>query len=299
MTTVNALAPTVDGVMTTEFVQTSTAYSCISGGSLSGSTCTIAATNYTAASSTSYYCSNGSLSGTSCNIAGYTYGATNSPYYSGYYSCNSGGSLSGTTCSTQQFKPFYQKYTFGPYNAGAGPAAGTYYYDYMTCGNSYGPTYYESYWRNANGTFSGAGYGMTLPQCYTTTYNASYNQTGPFNSYSCPSGGSLSGSTCTVSARTVSASSTTTYTCDAGDTRSGSTCTTPSRTYAATGTPVGYQNNLFTLNSVSGAQKVSINGNAITVGSKVSLGKCPGTTTVKAVGVGGATSKVLGNLCSA
>lgn len=61
-----------------------TTYSCNSGDSLSGTTCTTTTTSYY------YYCNSGdSLSGSTCTTT------TSTPYYY----CNSGDSLSGSTCS--------------------------------------------------------------------------------------------------------------------------------------------------------------------------------------------------------
>ncbi len=121
--------------------------------------------------------------------------------YTTVYSCPQGGTLSGTTCLAQS-------------------QAATLTY---TCPNG--------------GTLSGS-------TCYVTqtprTYNASYNQ-GP--GYYCPVGGtdgdgvtdSLSGTTCTDTDTTTYAA-TPNYSCPSGWTLNGTTCTYPS--YAATGTPV-------------------------------------------------------------
>jgi len=169
-------------------------------------------------------CNSGdTLSGTTCT---HTYAAT---YQSGGYSCPSGGTLSGTTCTNT----YAASYSSGYYYCSPGSLSGT------TC--SYGAS--TSYTCNAGGTYSSS-YGMCLAwmgpaasgnvcdggsSYYAGGPNGSgcYDSQWPATSNYCPSGGSLSGSTCSYSAYYSSG----TYYCSGGATLSGTTCTS---TYAAT-----------------------------------------------------------------
>ena len=143
-----------------------------------------------------YSCdSGGSLSGATCYIS---YGAS----FSGY-SCPSGGSLSGSTCDTTS--------TYGASFSGYScPSGGSLSGSTCYTSGSYGASF-SGYSCPSGGSLSGS-------TCYTSgSYGASVS------SYYCPSGGSLSGSTCiTSSSYGASVSS---YSCSAGDVLSGSTCT--------------------------------------------------------------------------
>jgi hypothetical protein len=57
------------------------------------------------------------------------------------------------------------------------------------------------------------------------TYSATSSTTSPTTTYTCPNGGTLSGTTCSYAATASTASGTTTYSCPNGGTLSGSTCT--------------------------------------------------------------------------
>ncbi len=207
-------------------------YSCPSGGTLSGTTCTetIAATW----NSGYYYCpSGGSLSGSTCYTS-WSYGASWSP---GYYYCPSGGSLSGSTCTTSSsYAATYSNYF------GACPSGYPYQYDAYTCegyvapyGNGTCPAAYPtrvgaqclgrasrqySYSCPSGGTLSGS-------TCYTSSsYGASYAS----GYYYCPSGGYVSGSSCIVDSSYGASYQNGWYTCPGGYSLSGSTCV---RTYTA------------------------------------------------------------------
>jgi type II secretory pathway pseudopilin PulG len=202
------------------------AYTCPSGGTLSGTTCTKTyAASYSPASS-GYYCD--PPEGTTTQESGYGPGTrtitrSGSTCYStftypasssgggGYYSCPNtanGESLSGTTCvGTATY---------------AATASTTYY-----C--SHGVDTYMSQWtcqhpRSGYGTQSGcqnAGYNWQSGACYE------YHSTSSSTTYSCPSGGTLSGSTCSTptSYPAVYTSYPVTYSCPSGATPNGSTCT--------------------------------------------------------------------------
>ena len=157
-------------------------YTCNSGDSLSGSTCTHKST-YSATSSTSYSCPRGgTLNGSTCT---YTAHSTTSSYYY----CDSPAPSGGSTCSYS-----------APKTCGSG---GT-----QISGNSCQAPVSCGY------TFSGY-----KCQCYVGTQQGNYCYYPTY--YYCPYGGSLSGSTCSYPAHTGTSTS---YYCDGTDTRSGTTC---------------------------------------------------------------------------
>ena len=167
-----------------------TTYSCPSGGTLSGTQCTTSS-SYAATPTTggtTYSCSSGdSLSGSTCTTSS-SYAATwNSG--GGYYSCPSGGSLSGSTCTTS--------------SSYAATATSTYNAEAMTVSQTQ-----EQNCQYPTGNIGGTWY----CGAYITTY-------------SCPSGGSLSGSTCTT---------TSSYAATATTTSPGGTTTTYTATAIAT-----------------------------------------------------------------
>jgi hypothetical protein len=95
-------------------------------------------------------------------------------------------------------------------------------------GTWYCGAYIITYSCPSGGTLSGS-------TCYTSSsYGASYTSS---TTYSCPSGGSLSGTTCYTSSSYAATATTggTTYSCPSGGTLSGTRCTTSS-SYAATAT---------------------------------------------------------------
>jgi len=153
------------------------------------------------------------LSGTTCT---HTYAAT---YESGGYSCPSGGTISGTTCTVS---------TAASYSSGGGyygcPSGGSLSGSSCITSSSYAATATTSE-QCPSGTswIPGANY----PIC------TGYVDPVTVTTYSCPSGGSLSGSTCYTSSSYSATyySYSGYYYCSGGATLNGSTCTT---TYTAT-----------------------------------------------------------------
>jgi hypothetical protein len=194
-------------------------YSCPSGGSLSGSTCTVTSS----ATISSYSCpSGGTLSGSTCTIS-------SSPSVSGY-SCPSGGTLSGSTCTI-----YYGATEVAIYSCSSGwsgPSGGSCYRYSKTgtpfpasCTNN-GGTVVGTVNSNPNCelfTVANVSYGYTCPNggtlsgtaCITSTYQATPPVT------SCPGGGTYNGTTCVISTY----GATPAYSCSSG-TLSGSNCLT-------------------------------------------------------------------------
>lgn len=130
-------------------------------------------------------CNSGdTLSGSTCTQ---TYAATYNPATSGRYTCPSGGTLSGSTCTTNQ--AYAATWVDGggdfcnppdvPYSPGV----------CQTPDGSLMSSESQGYTCPEGGSVSGT-------TCYYRTYAATY-QSGTAAYYSCPSGGSLSGTTCT------------------------------------------------------------------------------------------------------
>lgn len=230
---------TVEDGTTTETTkyETSKKYTCPSGGTLNGTTCTIDQKGtYKAASTTKYTCpSGGSLSGTTCVVSKTgTYKAASVTRAS----CPSGGSLSGTTCVRT-----------GSYSARAVTTTSNVsgWYDTAVAGYECGNTRrvqvcstcstYKTQWYCTHSSASTSyscpkGGSLSGSTCYiSSNYDASIS-----TSYSCPNGGSLSGSTCTLHDNaTYAANVKTSYNCSKGGSLSGSTCTvTRSTNYNAT-----------------------------------------------------------------
>lgn len=193
----------------------SASYSCPMGSTLNGTTCT---STQSQAATPSYSCPNGgTLSGTSC-VQTSTYSATAS------YSCPTNYTQSGGTCSTSSTSAA----TATPYcgNGAALAKKGT-----------------SPYNLEANYCWTSA-QGMPKGNCYPVYSGMQFhdkrklNNVGaiqaclyiPLTSYSCQSGATLSGSTCTT---TSSQSATVSYSCPSGGTLSGATCTTTTTTNAA------------------------------------------------------------------
>lgn len=184
-------------------------YTCPTGGVLNGTTCDESTTS-AATANTTYSCPGGgtltgSGSSSECNIAGSTYAATPTTTYS----CPSGGSLSGSEC-----------YSSTSYDYGATESS--------SCGTGFagGPDGCETSIPLAE-TF------CTSPSTYSGGYCTSYYA--PTISYSCPDGGSQSGSLCySTEAYDYGATGATTYSCTGSDTLNGTTCTGASSTAAAT-----------------------------------------------------------------
>ncbi len=252
---------------TATYVSGDTKYTCPSGGTLNGTKCTItenakASTSYTcpsgytkngsncykvydATASTSYSCPKGyTRSGKNCTT---TYAAKASTTYS----CPKGYTKSGSTCKTSYTATASSSY-------GSWVSQGARYYTSANkaytgntdklvysgavsgavcgspCGNSgiwYKYTYYT---RSTNTSYSCPNGGTRSGTTCTISKNATAS-----TSYSCPDGGTRSGKTCTIS---KSATASTSYTCPNGGTLSGKTCTlsataTTTTTYSC---PSGY-----------------------------------------------------------
>ena len=180
-------------------------FSCPAGWTVSGSNCVQDQTSTIAATAV-YGCSSGSLSGTNCNLTS-TYSASIASYY-----CPSGGSLGGSWCNTS--------WSYG--------ASGSNY--------SYGPpgAYWDGQWgvwrvSCASGSANGWGTGIG-PDARNRSMCGYYSRTG--TNYSCPSGGSLSGSTCNVSSGY--GASVGSWSCPSGGSNNGNGTCTISSTSAAT-----------------------------------------------------------------
>ena len=250
----SAATPGASSVQVTSATQGSqgshgTAYSCPRGGVLAGTSCVVT-TSIPATPTTTYSCPHGgSVSGSSCVTGGTTSPATGATSYtcttgmlSGsscttagttnpatattVYSCPSGGSLSGSSC-----------YTSSTSSYGATPST-TYSCPPPNGGNLVGTTceYMTSYAATAGAPYSCPN-GGTLSGTTCGAYSAGGGTTYPATpTYSCPSGGNLSGSTCWVQ-NNYSATPTTAYSCPSGGSLSGSNCiVTNSSNYAATPT---------------------------------------------------------------
>jgi hypothetical protein len=177
-------------------------YSCPAGQILQGASC-ITATVITSAATTNYSCLPGYvLSGANCTLTN-TYAGTP------VYSCSS-GSLSGSNCNTTN--TYAASYTFqgflcsGYYGTALVPSLG-----YVM---NWGAGTMQVIW---NGQYL-CTYIECPDYCYYMMPSLSYSYL-----YYCPSGGSLNASNYCVNSTTVSA--TVNYTCPLGGTASGSTCT--------------------------------------------------------------------------
>lgn len=208
---------------------------CDPGDALSGSTCTSTyAATYEPAG---YTCSSGTLNGTNCVD---TYNAS---YSNGSYYCSNGDTLSGSNCSyaassstsswwssQYEYQVRNETYWYGPFS---GPSADSSSQAITNCRTHVNQQMSSGNYTAWRGCTTGTYNSSTTYSCprnsatrsgTTCAYGASYNNAG----YYCPSGGTLSGTTCT---RTVAASnSPARYTCPNGGTLSGSTCT---KTYPA------------------------------------------------------------------
>lgn len=247
-------------------------YSCASGWTLSGSTCTQATSSTIAATVTGYNCPAGyTLSGSTCSQT-----TTATSAATPNYSCSAGWSLSGSTCSlttSNAATPIYACPSgfslSGSTCSGTSTTAASQAWDCKGKGSlqtlSWSPSgYYCTTVRVnaqaydscpdvavANG-LSYVGYRASTPpwgNCYL----------GPVAAYSCPAGATLSGSNCiapvtqaasvsgyTCSSGTLSGSSclststaaaSVSYSCAPGQTLSGTTCSSSS-TVSTAGTPV-------------------------------------------------------------
>lgn len=174
-----------------------------------------------------YTCDPGdSLNGTTCTHLS-TYTATQ---HDGYYYCPNGGTLSGTTCTNWTYTASYSppSTSYGPWSP---PSA-----DCTNGGAFYGSIPPDTYDTQYTGTYLNcpAGTPMAGTTGYAIQSRSVYHYSGY---YYCPSGGTLSGTTCSGGSYAASYQNTY-YTCDAGDVLTGTTCT-HATTYPATpGAPI-------------------------------------------------------------
>ena len=220
-------------------------YSCPSGWTLSGNTCTQVTNNTVAATLAGYNCPSGyTLSGSTCSLTTVT---TSTATVS--YSCPSGWSLSGTNCissTSSAATPVYacpSGYTLsGSSCSRTATAAATANFNCNGHGSlaayAGSPSGYKCIAQNVllkqypdpYGRCQEIAASMGLPLVATPTISGGLQCVmGPLVTYSCPAGASLSGTTCTstvTQAATVSS-----YTCSSG-TVSGSSCVTTSTSAA-------------------------------------------------------------------
>lgn len=116
-----------------------------------------------------------------------TYTATYHPATSGSYTCPNGGTLSGSTCTTNQ--AYAATWVDGGGDFCIPPDTPYSPGVCQTPSGSLMSSESQGYTCPEGGTASGS-------TCYYRTYNATY-QSGTAAYYSCPSGGTLSGTTCT------------------------------------------------------------------------------------------------------
>jgi hypothetical protein len=237
-------------------------YSCPSGGSLSGSTCTVTSS----ATISGYSCpSGGALSGSTCTIS-------STPSVSGS-SCPSGGALSGSTCTIYYGATGTVVYSCP--SGWSGPS-GSSCYRYTKTG-----TPFPSSCTNNGGTAIGTV--NSNPNCELfTAANSSIV-------YTCPSGGTLSGTACITSTYQATPPVTS---CPGGGTYNGTTCVIS--TYNATpayscssGTPSG----AYCLTTYS-ATYTSYYGYICTVGGSLSGTNCSLTSSSSPSAVPGAPTGV-------
>lgn len=222
-------------------------YSCPAGWTLSGTTCSQATTSTTPATLAGYNCPAGyTLSGSTCSRTTATTTAATITY-----SCPASWNLSGTTCSTSSSSPATPVYTCpAGWSLSGSTCTGTSTASATATWNCNGQGALSAY---AN---SPSGYKCIVQSILTSDYPDPYAQCqsiaastglplvatplrnngkfmdctmGPLKVYSCPSGGSLSGSNCISTVTQVA--SVGSYTCTAG-TLSGSNCLTNSSTAA-------------------------------------------------------------------
>lgn len=194
---------------------TATGYTCPSGGTLSGATCV---------QNPPYSCPNGGTPDTVvvCGATTYTGTCSYAATATTTYSCPASWTLTGTTC----------------YQGGTCPSGGSINYNINASTTDvclYAPlcfaggSLFNSNWQcQVSHTCSAGSLNQTSDKC---EYAGAGNTT-----YSCPSGGSLSGTTCDTTS-TYNATATTTYSCPSGGSLSGTTCTvTSTSAYTATDT---------------------------------------------------------------
>jgi hypothetical protein len=199
-------------------------YSCPSGFTLNGTTCN-RTTNYPASYEGPYT--------TSAN-----------PTYSYTYSCPNGGTLSGSSCVTSSSYPATSSTStsYSCPSGSSGPSSTNRCRRSRPCTTSTSTTYSSSSscpGGSSRPVFSGSGPNSVVYECTrTTTYcppdDIFFATQTTSTSYSCPQGGTRSGSTCTTTSSypaTQTGQTQTGYSCPSGSTQNGSTCSYPGRGY--------------------------------------------------------------------
>lgn len=204
---------------TSSVAATVTGYSCPSGYTLSGSTCSLT-TDATSAATANYSCSSGwTLSGTNCTL-------TTTTAATPVYSCPSGYSLSGSTCSGTTTYTATSSLSCNGYGSlqttSLSPTG------YMCLAQTILNASYDSPYEECQNR--AATMGLVLVNTTVPASGKTQCVIGPKTVYSCPSGGTLSGTTCTASA--TQAASISSYTCSSG-TVSGSSCVSTSTAAAS------------------------------------------------------------------
>ena len=243
-------------------------YSCPSGMSLSGTTCI---NTVSQAATPNYTCASGSvLSGTNCVQvtsyaatasyscpSGYSYDGTNCVQSSNYaamaaYYCPSGYTLSGEKCtfvSSQAATPVYecapptygsirteignqvfcQLFWYAPQGLSYCPGGNTEWFVFSSEPvNAFGVDYFSCYYKpNTTYTCPGGAWQINDNICYN-----SLTQTASISGYSCPNGGTLSGTNCVTS---NIANPTVAYACPSGGTLSGTICQISNSSAASVG----------------------------------------------------------------
>jgi RHS repeat-associated protein len=219
-------------------------YTCPSGWSLAGNTCTQGTTSTIAATVSGYTCPSGyALSGSTC-----TQSTTSTSAATPNYSCPAGYSLSGTTCVYSSSSPATPVYACpagftlsGTTCSGSSTTAATSSWDCKGYGSlqplSGSPSGYYCVARalppqdsDACPDIAASLYGLAYAGYRQTSQTTGTCYVGPVAKYSCPSGATLSGTTCTTSV--TQAATVSSYTCSAG-TLSGTNCVTSSSTAAS------------------------------------------------------------------
>lgn len=236
---------------TSTIAATVAGYSCPSGYTLSGSTCS-KTTVTTSAATPSYSCAAGwTLSGSTCSL-------TTSTAATPVYACPAGWTLSGSTCLGSTTTPANVTWNckgYGALTASASSSSGYYCLKYRVTATAYNNGDYRGEVCQVRADSYGLRWvgrelvGTTHIDCLI----------GPVPVYSCPSGATLSGTSCTgptsqpatvsgytCSSGTLSGSScyststvaaNVSYSCAPGRTLSGTTCSSSS-TSSTPGTPV-------------------------------------------------------------
>ena len=207
---------TLNGSICTSIPVTYTAsivYTCPNGGSLLGTTCNFATTSYTATANQSYSCPNGgTLSGSGCVIGSQSYPATRS------YSCPSGETLDSSNLCDYYTAGSYQATATQTYTCNSGDTLSG--YSCITAGSYTATATYSSYVCPTGYNF------LSSTTCYKYTQYPDYttaNATPLITTYSCPNGGTLTGTNCATSS-TYTATIVVTYSCNGSDVLSGHQC---------------------------------------------------------------------------